>query len=115
MSGPAWLIRTRGTMEFYPRRFEAFRTALRLDLTRSRCSPRHSTSEGPRLVRPTTGEPYSSWKKSFPLSSTRMNAGKSFTSIFQTASMPSSGYSRTSTLVMLSWARTAAGPPMDPR
>lgn len=30
-------------------------------------------------------------KKSLPLSSTRMNAGKSSTSIFQTASMPSSG------------------------
>ena len=28
------------------------------------------------------------WKKSFPLSSTRMNAGKSTTSIFQMASMP---------------------------
>lgn len=30
-------------------------------------------------------------KKSFPLSSTRIKAGKSTTSIFQTASMPSSG------------------------
>lgn len=30
-------------------------------------------------------------KKSFPLSSTTTNAGKSSTSIFQTASMPSSG------------------------
>ena len=32
-------------------------------------------------------------KKSLPLSSTTMKAGKSSTSIFQTASMPSSGYS----------------------
>ena len=38
-------------------------------------------------------------KKSLPLSSTTMKAGKSTTSIFQTASMPSSGYSRTSTLL----------------
>ncbi len=54
-------------------------------------------------------------KKSWPLSSTTMKAGKSSTSIFQTASMPSSGYSSTSTLRMQSWARRAAGPPMDPR
>ena len=57
----------------------------------------------------------SSAKKSFPLSSTMMNAGKSRTSIRQTASMPSSGYSRTSTLVMQSWASLAAAPPMEPR
>ena len=31
------------------------------------------------------------WKKSFPLSSTRTNAGKFSTSIFQIASIPSSG------------------------
>src|SRR6476661_10927935 len=54
-------------------------------------------------------------KKSLPLSSTTMKAGKSSTSIFQTASMPSSGYSRTSTLLMQSWARRAAGPPIEPR
>ena len=54
-------------------------------------------------------------KKSPPLSSTTMNAGKFSTSIFQTASMPSSGYSRVSTLRMQSWARIAAGPPTDPR
>ena len=40
-------------------------------------------------------------KKSLPLSSTRMNAGKSSTSIFQIASMPSSGYSTHSMLLML--------------
>ena len=56
-----------------------------------------------------------SLKKSLPLSSTTMKAGKSTTSIFQTASMPSSGYSSTSTLVMLSLARRAAGPPIEPR
>src|SRR5262249_29158779 len=56
-----------------------------------------------------------SWKKSLPLSSTTMNAGKSTTSIFHTASMPSSGYSSTSTLVMQSCARRAAGPPIEPR
>ncbi len=54
-------------------------------------------------------------KKSLPLSSITMKAGKSSTSIFQTASMPSSGYSRTSTFLMQSCARRAAGPPMEPR
>jgi hypothetical protein len=54
-------------------------------------------------------------KKSLPLSSTKMNAGKSTTSIFHTASMPSSGYSSTSTCLMFSLARIAAGPPMLPR
>ncbi len=39
-------------------------------------------------------------KKSLPLLSTRMNAGKSSTSIFQMASMPSSGYSSSSTLLI---------------
>ena len=41
-------------------------------------------------------------KKSLPLSSTTMKAGKSSTSIFHTASMPSSGYSSTSTWRMQS-------------
>ena len=41
-------------------------------------------------------------KKSLPLSSTTMNAGKSWTSIFHTASIPSSGISNTSTFVMQS-------------
>ena len=54
-------------------------------------------------------------KKSLPLSSTRMKAGKSTTSIFQMASMPSSGYSTHSILLMFSCARMAAGPPMEPR
>ena len=40
-------------------------------------------------------------KKSLPLSSTRMNAGKSSTWIFQMASIPSSGYSTHSMLLML--------------
>ena len=54
-------------------------------------------------------------KKSLPLSSTRMKAGKSSTRIFQMASMPSSGYSTHSMLLMLFWARMAAGPPIEPR
>jgi hypothetical protein len=54
-------------------------------------------------------------KKSFPLSSTRMKAGKSTTSIFQTASIPSSGKSMHSTFLMFSSASTAAGPPIEPR
>jgi hypothetical protein len=54
-------------------------------------------------------------KKSLPLSSTTMNAGKSSTSIFQTASMPSSAYSSTDTDLMQSWASRAAGPPIEPR
>src|SRR5689334_5245965 len=37
-----------------------------------------------------------------------MNAGKSTTSIFHTASIPSSGYSRTSTFLMQSWASRGA-------
>lgn len=40
-------------------------------------------------------------KKSLPLSSTRMNAGKSSTSIFQIASIPNSGYSTHSMLLIL--------------
>ena len=55
------------------------------------------------------------WKKSFPLSSTRMKAGKSLTVISKMASMPSSGYSSTFMWVMHSFPRRAAGPPMDPR
>ena len=54
-------------------------------------------------------------KKSLPLSSTRMKAGKSSTVIFQMASIPSSGYSTHSMLRMLLWDRTAATPPMVPR
>ena len=59
--------------------------------------------------------PEGSAKKSLPLSSTTMNAGKSRTSIRHTASMPSSGYSSTSTRVMQSWASRAAAPPIEPR
>ena len=58
---------------------------------------------------------FSCLKKSLPLSSTRMNAGKSSTVIFQMASMPSSGYSTHSMLLMLLCDRTAATPPMVPR
>ncbi len=54
-------------------------------------------------------------KKSFPLSSHTTNAGKSTTSIFQIASIPSSGYSNTSTFLMLFCAKIAAGPPIDPK
>ncbi len=57
----------------------------------------------------------SSRKKSLPLSSVTMKAGKSSTSMRQIASMPSSGYSITSTLRMQSCARRAAGPPIEPR
>jgi hypothetical protein len=58
---------------------------------------------------------FSSLKKSLPLSSMTMKAGKSSTSMRQIASMPSSGYSTTSTFLMQSWARRAAGPPIEPR
>ena len=44
---------------------------------------------------------FSCLKKSLPLSSTKMNAGKFSTSIFQMASIPSSGYSTHSMLLML--------------
>ena len=58
---------------------------------------------------------YNCLKKSLPLSSTSMKAGKSSTRIFQIASIPSSGYSTHSMLLILFWARMAAGPPMEPR
>lgn len=70
-------------------------------------------SDGLRRVSPRARQ--SCLKKSLPLSSTRMKAGKFTTSIFQTASIPSSGYSTSSTFLMLSCARIAAGPPMEPR
>lgn len=54
-------------------------------------------------------------KKSLPLSSTRTKAGKFSTSIFQTASMPKSSNSTTSTFLMFSLANTAAAPPMLPK
>lgn len=57
----------------------------------------------------------SSSKKSFPLSSTTTNAGKSTTSILRIASIPSSSKSTKSTLRMFDCASTAAGPPMLPR
>ena len=57
----------------------------------------------------------SSLKKSLPLSSTTMKAGKSTTSIRQIASMPSSAYSTVSTFLMQCSARFAATPPIEPR
>lgn len=54
-------------------------------------------------------------KKSLPLSSTIIKAGKSSTYILRTASIPNSGKSMTSTLLMLFFASTAAGPPIEPR
>src|SRR6476619_712151 len=58
---------------------------------------------------------FNSLKKSLPLSSTMMKAGKSSTSMRQIASMPSSGYSTTSTFLMQCSARFAAAPPIEPR
>jgi len=57
---------------------------------------------------------YSS-KKSFPLSSVRIKAGIFLTTIFLTASIPSSSKATTSTERMFSAASTAAGPPIEPR
>jgi hypothetical protein len=57
----------------------------------------------------------SSLKKSLPLLSITMKAGKFSTSMRQIASIPSSGYSTTSTLLMQFSARFAAEPPIDPR
>ena len=59
--------------------------------------------------------PRSFSKKSFPLSSTIINAGKSFMVIMNMASMPSSGYSTVSILVIHSFPSLAAGPPIEPR
>src|ERR1700742_4087010 len=58
---------------------------------------------------------FNSLKKSLPLSSMMMKAGKSTTSIRQIASMPSSGYSTTSTFLIQCSARFAAAPPIEPR
>ena len=54
-------------------------------------------------------------KKSFPLSSVIINAGKSLMVILRTASMPISSKSTTSTDKMFSFAKIAAGPPIDPK
>src|SRR5579859_4124200 len=54
-------------------------------------------------------------KKSLPLSSTMMKAGKSTTSMRQIASIPSSGYSSTSIFLMWFCASPAAAPPTEPR
>ncbi len=58
---------------------------------------------------------YNSLKKSFPLSSTMINAGKFSTLILRTASIPRSSKSTTSTDLILFLAKIAAGPPIDPR
>ena len=65
--------------------------------------------------RGSTHPKFSSLKKSAPLSSITMKAGKSSTSMRQIASIPSSGYSSTSTFLMQSCASRAAGPPIEPR
>src|SRR4029453_3349082 len=57
---------------------------------------------------------FNSLKKSLPLSSMMMKAGKSTTSMRQIASMPSSGYSTTSTFLMQCWASCPAAPRRDP-
>lgn len=58
---------------------------------------------------------FQSAKKSLPLSSTMIKAGKSSTSIRQTASIPSSSYSTTDTFLMAFSAKIAAAPPTLPR
>ena len=58
---------------------------------------------------------FNSLKKSLPLSSMTMKAGKSTTSMRQIASMPSSGYSTVSTFLMQCSARFAAAPPIEAR
>jgi len=73
----------------------------------------------PALAEPVEAERphprFNSLKKSLPLSSMMMKAGKSSTSMRQIASMPSSGYSTTSTFLMQCSARFAAAPPIEPR
>ncbi len=70
---------------------------------------------GESPIPPKRGTDQNCAKKSFPLSSTMMNAGKFSTSIRQMASMPSSSYSSISTFLMQFFARMAAGPPIEPR
>ena len=72
-------------------------------------------SAGRRCGRLVPHPRFNSLKKSLPLSSMMMNAGKSSTSMRQIASMPSSGYSTTSTFLMQCSARLAAAPPIEPR
>ena len=67
------------------------------------------------ILHPCAGHLVRLVKKSFPLSSTRMKAGKFSTRIFHTASIPSSGNSTTSCDLMCSLASKAAGPPAEPR
>jgi hypothetical protein len=74
-----------------------------------------ATGSGAALWRGQDYPSLNSLKKSLPLSSMTMKAGKSTTSIRQIASMPSSGYSTTSTFLMQCSARFAAAPPIDPR
>ena len=85
--------------------------AVRSRLERNRTSVRGSKE--PEQLRSKTIP--SSAKKSFPSSSTTMEAGKFSTSMRQTASMPSSSYSSTATFLIDSTARIAAGPPIEPR
>ena len=74
------------------------------------------TREIPRFARDDASRQiFNSLKKSLPLSSVTMKAGKFSTWMRQIASMPSSGYSSTSTLRMQFLARMAAGPPIEPR
>jgi len=54
-------------------------------------------------------------KKSFPLSSVIIKAGKFLIVIFRTASIPISSKSTTSTEVIFSFAKIAAGPPIEPK
>jgi len=100
-----WRKRGGARTKFFRRRREV---QLRFILTTARLPPAscRTASTQPRL---------SSLKKSLPLSSVTMKAGKSSTSMRQIASMPSSGYSMHSTLLIECSARLAAVPPMEAR
>jgi len=81
----------------------------------ARSTPLPYVAEWQRRALSGTEYQFSAAKKSLPLSSTTMKAGKSSTSMRQMASMPSSWYSITSTFLMQSCASRAAGPPIEPR
>jgi hypothetical protein len=105
------------------RKYATFSFAALLTELGGTCLATHNTVFHPKMAKPKSCKLFSIMgahadhlaKKSLPLSSTTTNAGKFSTLIFHTASMPSSGYSSTSTDLIEFCARMAAGPPMEPR
>ena len=96
-------------------RKHAVLTARKLRLNRSISSTKKSARQAARTSSQGASSYSKSLKKSFPLSSTKMNAGKSLMVILRMASIPSSGNATMSFERMFFSARSAAGPPIEPR